>query len=130
MAKSKSKATVRVADGAGGMTKVQDHRFDTGEWPIQFQVASEHADAWMRYLNEECSRRGWSHSSFGQIDRSENSGSLTINAGQEQLVVVWERRRGRPIKVRARFEGRASELSNPQQFFDQVNDRCTSGATV
>ena len=78
MAKSKSKATVRLADGAGGMTKVQDHRFDTGEWPIQFQVASEHADAWMRYLNEECSRRGWSHSSFGQIDRSENSGSLTM----------------------------------------------------
>jgi hypothetical protein len=32
MAKAKSKATIMAAYGAGGMTKVEDRRFETGEW--------------------------------------------------------------------------------------------------
>ena len=27
-----------VADGGGGMAKVQDRRFETGDWPIRFVV--------------------------------------------------------------------------------------------
>jgi hypothetical protein len=33
MVKVKSKATITVADGVGGMTKVEDRRFVQGEWP-------------------------------------------------------------------------------------------------
>ena len=39
MAKAKSKATVMVADGTGGMAQVQDRRFEPpGVWPVCFEV--------------------------------------------------------------------------------------------
>jgi hypothetical protein len=41
MAKTKSKAIVSVADGAGGMMEVKDRRFENGDWPIKFEVPVE-----------------------------------------------------------------------------------------
>jgi hypothetical protein len=54
MVKRKSRMEIRVADGAGGMMKVEDRRFEKGKWPISFEVpvANEQADRWSRYLTE------------------------------------------------------------------------------
>jgi len=38
MVKRKSRMEIRVADGAGGMMKVEDRRFEKGKWPISFEV--------------------------------------------------------------------------------------------
>src|SRR6266853_4085222 len=103
--KSKSKAIILAADGAGGMMQVEDRRFEGGEWPIRFEVPLAQSDTWLKYLSTECSRRGWSRSSMGQMNPNENSGSLTISTGgpsEPQLAIAWERKRGGPIKIRAR----------------------------
>ncbi len=134
MAKAKSKATIMVADGFGGMMPVQDRRFEPPfDWPIRFEVAREQADTWLQYFSVECERRGWSSGGIGQLEAKENSGSITVNtgaAGQPQLVVVWERKRGGPIKVRARSAGTSDfPLAQAQELFEQVNQRCLAGAT-
>jgi hypothetical protein len=41
MAKTKSKAILSVADGAGGMMEVKDCRFEKRDWPIRFEVPVE-----------------------------------------------------------------------------------------
>jgi hypothetical protein len=133
MVKSKSKAIFSVADGAGGMMEVKDRRFENGDWPIRFEipVEQEQADRWTRYLSAGCQRRGWSSSAFGQLDRAENSGTITIIAnGQAQLDIVWERKRDRPMKVRARLASSSNlSSSDAEQFFSEVNDSCGSAAT-
>ena len=132
MARSKSKAVMTVADGKGGMVQVQDRRFEQGDWPIQFEVAKEDADAWMRYYHAEIEQRGWSQNHFAQSDGRENSGSFTVRTGTEetQFAVVWDRKRGGPLKVRARSVGTpelpVSELS---AFFESVNARRVSPVT-
>ena len=105
MAKAKSKSTVLVAGAAGGMVKVEDRRFDRGEWPIRFEVPrGELSEKWLQYFGAECCRRSWRIVGIGQLERRENSGSVTVNTelGNPQLAVVWERRRDGPIAVRAR----------------------------
>lgn len=133
MAKAKPKAAIMVADGAGGMVQVQDRRFEMGDWPIRFEVPKEQADTWLRYLYAECERRRWSSGGIGQLEARENSGSITVNIGgaaKPQLAVVWERKRGGPIKVRARSAGVPEfPLVEAEEFFSQVNDRCRSGVT-
>lgn len=134
MVRSKSKATIHVADGSGGMMKVEDRRFESAPWPISFEVPKEggQADDWLRYLNAECNRRGWTAGGIGQIERPENSGSLTINTGlgQAQLAIRWERRRGGPLKVSARSVG-APEFPTleAQTFLDAVIEQCRSRVT-
>jgi hypothetical protein len=133
MVKAKPKAVIRVADGAGGMMNVEDRRFEQVNWPFRFEVPieQEQADQWLCYLHAECHRRGWSASGLGQLERAENSGTIVVVApGKPLLDIVWERRRGGPIKVRARL-ALSSELplSEAEQFFSEVNDRCRSGAT-
>ena len=59
MAKAKPKATIKTADGAGGMAQVQDRRFEVGDWPIRFEVPTEQANTWLQYLTAECRKRGW-----------------------------------------------------------------------
>jgi hypothetical protein len=132
MAKAKSNATIMAADGSGGMAQVQDRRFDAGEWPIAFDVPKEQADTWLQYLSAESDKSGWSCSSFGQIDARENSGSVTINSGsgQPQLIVVWERKRGRFLRVRAKPAGSEFPLDQANEFLRQVNARSASHATV
>lgn len=133
MAKSKPKSIVSVADGTGGMMNVEDRRFEKGEWPIGFEVPTEReqADRWTRYLQAECHRRGWGSSSLGQLERAENSGTITIAAaGKTYLHIVWEQRRDGPIKVCAR-PTLPSEfpLAEAVQFFNEVNERCRLGVT-
>lgn len=41
MVRAKSKATIVVPDGTGGMVQVQDRRFEAGDWPIQFEVSKK-----------------------------------------------------------------------------------------
>jgi hypothetical protein len=77
MVRAKSKTTIMVADGAGGMAKVQDRRFETGDWPIRLEVPQTQADTWFRYFYAECGRRGWSSHGIGQLEARENSGSIT-----------------------------------------------------
>src|SRR5262249_9770000 len=82
----------------------EDRRFDRGDWPITFEVpvTNEQADRWSRYLSWSCNRRGWSPSKFGQLERAENSGTISIIAnGKPQLEIVWERRRQGPLIGRA-----------------------------
>jgi hypothetical protein len=114
-----------VADGAGGLVKVQDRRFETGEWPIGFEMRGEHADTWLRYFNSECAKRGWSNSAFGQYEAGENSGSITVDTGgadKPSLAVVWERKRGKALRVRARSGGPLEfPLEEAQEFFARVN---------
>jgi hypothetical protein len=133
MAKSKSKAIFSVADGAGGMMEVKDRRFENGDWPIKFEVPveREQADRWPRYLSAGCHPRGWSSSALGQIDRAENSGTITIIAtGQPQIDIVWERKRARPMKVRARLASSSIlSLSEAEQFFNEVNESSASAVT-
>jgi hypothetical protein len=95
MAKTKSRAILSVADGAGGMMEVKDRRFENGDWPIKFEVPveQEQADCWPRYLRAGCHRRGWASSALGQLERAANSGTITITAnGKPQLDIVWERK--------------------------------------
>ena len=56
MAKAKPKSILMVADGAGGMVKVQDRRFEAGNWPIRFEVAAAQSDTWFRYFYGECEK--------------------------------------------------------------------------
>src|SRR5436309_3368015 len=132
MAKAKSKAIIMAADGAGGMAQVQDRRFENlREWP-NFDVPKEQANSWLHYLSAQCQRRGWRCGSFGQLDGKENSGSINVHTGgsdQPQLAIVWERKRGGPIKVRYRSAGRTDfPLTDAQELFEKVNKLCRIGA--
>lgn len=104
MVKRKSRAEIRAADGAGGMSRIEDLRFEGGEWPIQLDINGEEADQWLLRLGAECGKRGWQHSALKQIDRAENSGTISVKAGDgsDIVSVVWERRRSGPLKIKAR----------------------------
>lgn len=102
MVKRKSRMEIRVADGAGGMMKVEDRRFEKGDWPMSFEVpvTNDQADRWSRYLSWSCHRRGWTPSKFGQMERAENSGTIAITAnGKLQIEIVWEQKREGPLAV-------------------------------
>jgi hypothetical protein len=132
MAKRKSRAVVMVADEAGGMVKVEDRRFKAADWPVCFDVPKGQADRWFHYFDAECGSRGWSSSEMGQLERHENSGSITITAGANgpQLAVVWERKHLGALRVRAGPaeppEFTASELA---ALFERINEQCRAGIT-
>ena len=104
-----------------------------GDWPIKFEipVEQEQADRWLRYLATGCQRRGWASSGLGQLERAANSGTITIIANDKpQLDIVWERKRNRPMKVRARLASSSNlSSSEAEQFFNEVNDSCGSAVT-
>src|SRR6266849_3705901 len=131
MAKAKPKAIISMADGAGGLAQVQDRRFETGEWPISFEIPKEQAEDWFDYFRAECEKRGWASSSIKQMESKENSGSITVNttgAELRQLALVWERKRGGPIKIRARSAGTPDfPLDEAKDLFEQVNARSKAG---
>jgi hypothetical protein len=127
MVQRKSKAVVSAADGAGGLTQVVDHRFLKDDWPIRFSVPTPGADTWLQYLSAECRKKGWTYNSLGQIGPEENSASLTIMKGpdQPQLAIVWERKPGRPLSVKARSVGVLEFLlQEATAFLDDVTHRC------
>jgi hypothetical protein len=133
MVKAKSRTIVMATDGAGGVMKVTDLRFERSDWPITFEVPveREQAERWTRYLRAECERRGWTASSFGQIERAENSVTITITAnGKPQLELVWERKRLRSVKVKVRCAaGSGLSSADAEQFCKKVNDDCNAGTT-
>jgi hypothetical protein len=110
--KRKAKTQVMVPDGAGGMRKLEDRRFEQGDWPIRFEIPAtqEQADKWSRYLKWGCHKRGWSSSSFGQLERRENSGTITVvGDGGPQLDIVWEHKPNARPGVLDQQIGRKSE---------------------
>jgi len=127
--RSKPKAKLLVADGAGRMLEVVDRRFDNTEWPISFQVPAAEAENWFEHLQFECERRGWSGVGMSQLQSRENSGSLMLlAAGLEKLSVVWDRARGAALKIRARPAADV-DLADAQECFRRVNERSRTGAT-
>jgi hypothetical protein len=124
--KTKSKAKILTADGTGGMTEVQDRRFEARDWLVDFVVPTEQADDWFEYFTAECQNSGWNSSGIRQIDAKENSGSLTIHAGgvAQELALVWERKRNGPIKIRAKSCGSA------QLPLDEINGFFPTGESA
>ncbi|MCC6611692.1 MAG: hypothetical protein IT515_18725 [Burkholderiales bacterium] len=130
--KKKSGATVHVANGAGGLRPVADHRFEAGAWPISESIPAAQAGDWMAHLHAESTGRGWSSSSFGQLDAEESSGSLTVHLVPGQagptIEVVWEKTRGGRLDIRARPGGDpAAALQLAQEFFAEVATRLRTG---
>jgi hypothetical protein len=123
MTKRKSKAIIMTADGAGGMTPLEDHRFEQGSWPIQFEVPNEQADTWFQYLEAECTKRGLSYGTIQQVDFRENSGGTTVSkpGSGSQILIVWERKRkkDRNLRLRARPAG------TPEFPIDEAGDLFT-----
>jgi hypothetical protein len=134
MVKRKSRTEIKVTDGAGGMMKLEDRRFERGAWPISFEVpvAHEEADRWSRYLTWSCHERGWTASSLRQLERAENSGTITvIGNGKPKLDIVWERKSDGPLNVKARSAAASDMLSSEaEEFLSEVNHRCRSAITV
>jgi hypothetical protein len=135
MAKRKIQSTVSVADGAGGLVPVDDLRFDSGAWPIHFTVAADWADHWIAHLNVECSERGWHPAALSQLGSDESSGTLIIrteNGSQSPtLELIWERRRGGPIDVKARPGGCPPlSLETGNDLIEKVRQRCAAGTST
>src|SRR3954468_24498914 len=119
MPKRRSRAEIRVADGTGGMLQLHDQRF-RDDWSVQFSIPKEAAGGWMRYLSAECERRDWNLAGLSQHERKEDSGTVTISQHAKPVIVlVWERKRGGAMIVRARSEA-LSELpsSDVQQLLE------------
>jgi hypothetical protein len=134
MVRKKSRSKIMVADGAGGMMKLEDRRFEKAGWPINFEipVTGEQAQRWSRYLKWGCHKRGWSASSLGQLERNENSGTITVTgAGVPVLDIVWEHKRRGPLKVKARPAAAAPQtIADTEQFFRDVNNDCSAALTT
>jgi hypothetical protein len=79
MPKKRSSAQLHVADGVGGMRQEADLRFEAVEWPIELVVPASDAENWVAHLEAEAEERGWSSSSFSQLEATENSGTLTVH---------------------------------------------------
>jgi hypothetical protein len=135
MPKQKSSAQIHVADGAGGMRQVADLRFEAGEWPIEFVVPANDVESWMAHLNAEAEERGWNFSSFSQLDATENSGTLSVHPANgpspATLDIVWERPRGKELRLRARPSGDpALSLDVAQAFINSVSERVRARKTL
>jgi hypothetical protein len=128
MPKKKSSAQIHVADGAGGKRQVADLRFEAGEWPIELVVSANDAESWMAHVAAEAEERGWYSSSFSQLEATENSGALSVHTANgpspATLDIVWERPRGKELRLRARPSGdSALPLDVAQDFINSVSER-------
>jgi hypothetical protein len=127
MARKKSKAIILAADGTGGMQQVPDRRFERGDWPISLEFNDQtQADTWLTYLQAESGKRGWSYSTFAQMDAKENSGSSSIGMGSgSEIAIIWERKRARSLRVRARSAGSMDvPIEAIYEFLRHVSDNC------
>ncbi len=135
MPKQKSSAQIHAADGAGGMRQVADLRFEAGEWPIELVVPANDAESWMAHLDAEADERGWYSSSFSQLEATENSGTLcvhTVNGpSPATLDIVWERPRGKELRLRARpSSDPAFSLDVAHAFINSVSERVRTRKTL
>lgn len=133
MPKRKSAAQIATADGTGGMVALEDNRFADGPWAVSFEIPATQADVWMEYLYAECDERGWSWTTFGQMEADENSQSITVRTGvpgqAPEITIIWERTQVGPLRVRARITGDPQPAQGLAiEFFDQVNERFQAGA--
>jgi hypothetical protein len=135
MPKKKSNEQIHVADGTGGMRPVADLRFEAGEWPIQLIVSAEDAESWMAHVGAEAEERGWFPSSISQLEAAENSGTLSVHTANgpspARMDIVWERLRGKELKIRARPSGTPPlSLDVAQGFIKSVNERVRTRKTL
>jgi hypothetical protein len=135
MPKQKSSTQIQVADGAGGMRQVTDLRFEKSEWPIELVVPAKDAEIWMAHLSAETEERGWNSSSFSQLDAAENSGTLSVHTANgpspATLDIVWERARGKELRLRARPSGEpVLSLDVARDFINTVCARVQTGKTL
>lgn len=112
-----------------------DLRFDYGEWPITLVVSAKDAETWMAHLNAEIEERGWNSSSFSQLDSAENSGTLSVHTtngpSPPTLDIVWERPRGKELRLRARPSGDpVLSLDVAQDFLDATGRRVRTGKVL
>lgn len=130
--KRKAAATILVADGAGGMRPVADHRFDAGAWTYQATIPALRASDWMAHISAVVESRGWFSSSLAQLDAAENSGSKTVHlcAAPETSVIeiAWEKSRRGDLHVKARAGGEPKpSTATVTEFLAQVDDRLRLG---
>jgi hypothetical protein len=124
----KSNAQMLVPNQAGAMAAFEDRRFEKG-WPIEVFVPDEHWEHWLQHVEFECRIRKWQCIRFDQLGVS---GTLTIRTlpadPSPELVIRWERRDHKPMKVRARLAG-TPELSRSEadNFFSAVQESCRIG---
>ena len=135
MPKQKSSAQIHVADGVGGMRQAADLRFEASEWPIELVVPAKAAETWMAHLNAETEERGWNSSSFSQLDAAENSGTVSVHTANgpspATLDIVWERPRGKGLRLRARPSGDpVLSLDVAHTFINAVSARVRTGKTL
>ena len=135
MPKQKSSAQIHVADGAGGMRQVADLRFEAGEWPIELVVPASDAESWMAHFDAEAEERDWCSSSFSQLEATENSGTLSVHTANgpspAALDIVWERPRGKELRLRARPSGDpALPLEVAHDFVNSVSERVRARKTL
>ncbi len=125
MSKVKSTTRVSVSNGRGGLVPLEDHRFGTENWDIEFKVDSKDADEWLLQMEGECSDRKWTRSGLGQFHKILNSESVTIgNDDGSRLVIVWERTPNGPLIVKARASDSWTSSDILRRFLDHVTDRC------
>jgi hypothetical protein len=68
--------------GQADIAKVQDRRFEPGDWPIRVDVPQEQADSWLKYFYAQCEKYGWSTSSLGQWFRPQNMRNAHLHTGE------------------------------------------------
>jgi hypothetical protein len=134
MPKKKTRATIQVPDGTGGMKQLLDRRFEKGAWIDTREVAAPQADTWLQYLSIECERRGLQCAGISQIDTRENSGSYTIRpAGpdpQPELILVWELKRQGSLIVRSRLAGTPLfDETLAKSLLERTTADCKAGVT-
>jgi hypothetical protein len=84
----------------------------------------------MQYFHAVCEERGWSAGGISRHERREDSGTFAITKTQMVLGhVVWERKRGGAMRIRARSESSEAPLSELQACFDQITAYCTEKKT-
>ncbi len=135
MPRQKSSAQIHVADGGGGVRQVADLRFEAGEWPIALVVSANEAESWMAHLSAEAEERGWNMSSLTQLDAAENSGTLSVHTANTPssvtIDIVWERTRGKELRLRARLSGEPLlSLDDARDFINAVSARAHTGKTL
>jgi len=126
MTKSKKKSSVVITDATGSILK--DRRFEPGNWQIQFEVLPPQAETWLNYLAADYDARGWSCAQLSQLHARENSGSVTITVdASTKLVAVWERKRDKSLRLKARMDPPAGlSTSEAEEFLNGVTAKCSA----